>query len=475
LPPRGEDEPSPGAREPRQTCADLAPAPSAVAEKARDELVGGDASSAEASAAAAIEALRSVRTMLVAQQLAAPSPPADALAKAVDARTSLPASGSPMSAAPPYPFTILSGGLSEKVVETAEQYLLPGSPQERFRAAAVPPWSRHAVPAAKDQPKRKRRGRSRSQRARRARRLTENHWGHCPARPRWPKQKGTTTLTGQLMALEKANYFVRHTNADPHPALLLRQLEGQVRANREKGLPVWQARKWIRTDLAESQHRFSLFLLQHVDVDSHLVGKPDHKGHIIPYSIAEIVEETGLSRATVNRRISDFVLAGYIFRWQEKLKDFDEETHEEEWVSFVAHMRVNIAFFGALGISEEELAALKKNVQHYRGYKNAPGQSLAERSRKQMAADKFERAQQHGRERRGRGENTGRNVLGGTVIARIASRMTQPKPQSAQEGASRVGIEAQLRQQYPDWDSWNPKERKRVIQRRLYPKPPLPS
>jgi hypothetical protein len=441
-------------------------------EKTSDELVRGDVSSDPA--AAAIEALQKVRAMFVAHQLTAAPPPEDTFPKFIEATpTSVPSSAAPANPAELFPFTILSGGLCEKLAETTDEYVT-STPQQRFRASQTKLRAVEPLVAA-TAPKRQRRPRSRYQRARRARRTTANHWGHCPAKPRWPKQKGTTTLTGHLMALEKANYFVRHTNADPHPALLLRQLEGQVRANLEKGLPVWKARKWIRTDLAESQHRFSLFLLQHVDEDSHLVGKPDHKGHIIPYSIADIVDETGLSRSTVNRRISDFVLAGYIFRWQEKLKDFNEATDEEEWVSFVSHMRVRTEFFRALGVSEEELKGLKANVQAFRGYKSGPGPSLAEKSRKQLAADKLQRAQQHGRERRGRGENPARNVLGGTVIASITSRMTRPAPHSAVEGVSRMGIEAQLRRKYPDWDRWKPETREKFIQQRLRPKPPPPS
>jgi Winged helix-turn-helix DNA-binding len=468
LPPRGEEDGAPsGDRQPQHTCVDVSTAPSARAENTSPELVAADVSPA-LPPAGAIEVLEKVRALLV-EQLMAPAPPQDAFPRQVAASTpSLQEQPAKSQDEPLFPFTILSGGLCEKIAATANDYV-EVDPGERLRRARP---NLQPAKAAERAPTKRRRRRARYQRGRRARRTTQNKRGHCPARPRWPKQKGTTAFTGPLMELEKSNYFVRHTNADPHPGLLLRAVEGHVRSKRAQGLPVWVARKWIRTDLAESQHRFSLFLLQHVDEDSHLVGKPDHKGHIIPYSIADIMKETGLSRSTVNRRISDFVLAGYIYRWQEKSKEIDEETGEEKWVSFVAHMRLNIEFFRALGVTKAELDELKKSCQSYRGYKNEPGYALGERSRRELAAEKLERARQHARERRGLGENQMRNVLGSTVIAEMDTTMTQATPHSAVEGVSRIGITAQLRRTHPDWDSWKPEARERAIRQRLRPRPP---
>jgi hypothetical protein len=416
----------------------------------------------DAQRSAAIAGLLELRAKLVAGVLAAPSPPDNSFPQSVqETSPSLPST--PVKLLDPYPFAILSGGLCDKIAATAEAYLpaLPSALQ--------------LVPQAEDPsghvPKRLRR-RSSYHRVRRWSRETPNSFGHCPARPRFAQDnKKRTTFLGQLEVLERERYAVRGTNADPYPGLLQRQVAGEVVRRRAAGQPIVKTRLWIRSDLAESQCRFALFLLRHVDEDSHLVGKPDGQGHIVPYTIDEIAKETKYARSTINRRISDYVNAGYIFRWQEKMKDVDENTGEETWVSFAAHMRVTLSFFSTFGVSEATLKALRKFRQERNGYKNEPGQTSAEKNRRQVAAEKFQRMQQHLLERRGRGENLARNELGSRVIAPIAANMTKPRELSAQEGFSLIGIEAKLRRQYPDWDRWPAETREKVLLLRVRPPP----
>jgi hypothetical protein len=419
---------------------------------------------ADAQRAAAIAGLLELRAKIVAEVLAAEPPPDNSFPQSVhDSSPSLPSK--PVQAGDPFPFAILSGGICDKIAETAESYL-----------PAAPPLL-HLVPQADDPnangPKRDRR-RARYHRTRRWSRETPNSFGHCPAKPRFPARdpkKKWTTFLGQLEVMEKERYGVRGTNADPYPALLQRQIAGQVLKRRAAGQPIVQTRLWIRSDLAESQCRFALFLLRHVDEDSHLVGKPDGEGHIVPYSIDEIAQETRYSRSTIDRRISDYVNAGFIFRWQEKMLVVDETTGEESWVSFASHMRVTLSFFSTFGVSEETLKGLRQHRQRLNGYKNEPGQTAAEKNFRQLAAEKYQRVQQHLLERRGRGENLNRNAIGSKVIASIAANMTRPRELSAQEGFSRIGIEEKLRREFPSWDKWPLETRERILLSRLRPKP----
>lgn len=239
--------------------------------------------------------------------------------------------------------------------------------------------------------------RRRRHRVRHSARSTPNRFGHCPADPRRFRPWNVPAFLRPGLQAHEAAYFARGTNADPHPALLLRAKPGTLREARRLGKtgPVLLSRKRVRSDLRESQDLFAQFILKHVDLDSHAVGKPPNdQGHIVPYSLGEMLDAVRqeivhlpnailtnpdssdgaghprayFSLSTLCRRIRDFRDAGYIVRWQHREYEAGEDG-QDDWDGFVANMRVTRAFFRALGYTDKDLKeeALRRRAE--RGYK----------------------------------------------------------------------------------------------------------
>lgn len=125
----------------------------------------------------------------------------------------------------------------------------------------------------------------------------------------------------------------------------------------------------IRSELQETVARLCMWMLIHCDVRSRWVGKPAGPGEVQPYSLEEIATalrrpgEDRIPLSTLCRALGRVGAAGYVWRWQGRDRELDDEGIEY-WRGKVAVMRLTERFWrlsgGAFQIRERWLDKKKR-------------------------------------------------------------------------------------------------------------------